>query len=206
MALGHAVVAYTRLQENLSHLFSAVLYDGEVSDIALAAWHANTSDQAQRDMLKAAAEKALATRPGLVKDITDLANRASSAADDRNRFVHTAYATLNSESMIPDDYYGNKRSRQISQTLGGTSLLEEMHMFRAKLSALTTEAAELFQRLVDPERAPLRDRPPEPVRQDRGSPSPQSRQSRKEARVRQQQSSQRKPRGQPSKPTGDAEP
>ena len=162
MALGYVACSWSALQDRLAHLYSAVMYDGSLSNIALAAWHAHQSDRAQRNMLLAAAEAALQTRPEILAEIGSLKTHVDDLANRRNDFMHASYALLlrpKNDTVIPNDYYGNKRSKALALKFTEGSLLGELHAFRARLDSAIRYCEEVFQCLVDPERTPSPDKP-----------------------------------------------
>jgi len=159
MALGRVVCAWNNLHENLGDLFSAVI-DGHLSERALAAWHSQQSDRAQRTMLKDTAKVALATRPDLLKEIEWLLKRADSMAENRNDAIHATYALLyqvgQEDAMIAHDRYGNKRSVRLT----GKDLPGEFESYKTSIEALSVFCNRLFECVVDPDCSPLPARPP----------------------------------------------
>lgn len=161
MALGHVACSWSAMQDRLGHLFSAVIF-GHLSDVALAAWHCHQNDRAQREMLVAAAKAALQTRPEILGETEELKRHVDGLAELRNDFVHASYALLlrsKSDAVIPDDYYGNKRSKKLAAKYAEGSLVKELYAFRRKLDHAIELCDELYQCVVDPEQAPSLDRP-----------------------------------------------
>ena len=157
MALGYVACSWSTLQDCLGHLFSATMHAGALTDVALAAWHCHQNDRAQREMLLATAEAALQTRPDVLAAIRSLKIRVDRLADRRNDFVHASYALLSrceGGTVIPDDYYGNRRSKSLAKKFAEGTLITELGNFRKRLTQETACCEELFQCLVDPEHAP----------------------------------------------------
>lgn len=149
MALGHIIFAWGRFQDNLAHLFSAVMCGG-LSDTALASWHAYKSDLAQRQVLLRESKKALETKPEIYSDIEALLSEADEAANTRNMFIHASYAELIGEErlVIAHDYYGNRRSVDLVNKYEEGALLIEMQAFRLVLEKLVSQSDDLFQQVV----------------------------------------------------------
>lgn len=148
MAIGYVACSWSNLQDNLGHLYSAVISDGGLSEIGLATWHCHQSDRAQRDMLLAAAESAFQTRPELIDKIRSLKVKVDALADLRNDFIHASYALLHRAKdtvVIPHDYYGNKRSKKLAKKFTEGSLLGELRAFQTKLDEATHRCDKIFQ-------------------------------------------------------------
>jgi hypothetical protein len=88
--IGHLVFAWARLQQNLGHLFAAVVRASD-PQIGLGIWGALKSDRTQRDILEAAAKVVLADRPDAEADVLWLLKAAGDRTTGRNDAVHTAF-------------------------------------------------------------------------------------------------------------------
>lgn len=166
MAIGYVTWAWTDAHEQLGHLFSAILH-GELSDVALAAWHSHQSDREQRDMLQAAANTSLVEHPKLLKKINWLVGQVSESANERNNAIHASFALVASEDepeIIPETRYGNRRAKQLE---GLKSVAAEFERLTKNLNSLATFCAGLFPCVVDPAHYPLPKKPSLPRREGR---------------------------------------
>lgn len=152
--IGRVAIAWSRLHEELGHIFCAVIV-GNVDDVPLAAWHAHKSARSQREMLRATSDVALKHRPEDLKVICNLLKNVEEMSNLRNDIMHSSWIYLIEEDqktirMIPDGTYGNIRSSSMS-TYENDMLHRVCFAFEPKINDMTVACGELYQRILDPD-------------------------------------------------------
>ena len=98
-AIGKVTLAWNKLQESLAFLFASILRHRE--EAALAVWHSQKSDLAQRDMIRAATlANANELRSDVMGEIKWLLDRADSLSSCRNDTIHTHFSLRIEENKI----------------------------------------------------------------------------------------------------------
>jgi len=114
--MGHANIAWNRLQENLGNLFG-VLLGSKHKEVAASIWYATTNDRLVRDILAAVAQTKLRRRKELLEDVEWLLARTDAIAEDRNNVIHSPLilARLLGPSLfaLPDYFSGHKRAKKL---------------------------------------------------------------------------------------------
>src|SRR6266700_3654702 len=105
LQIGHIVYEWNHLQDILSGLFCTVV-EAKIPDIPLAIWFSTKSDQAQRDMLRDAADHAITlyklikgnneyvppTKLDGLESVKWLVNQANTFAQKRNDAIHSPFS------------------------------------------------------------------------------------------------------------------
>jgi hypothetical protein len=157
--IGHLVFAWARLQQNLGHLFAALVEPADPR-IGLAIWGALKSDRTQRDILQAAATVVLADHPDAKADVLWLLKETGDRTTGRNDAVHTAFLFRTDDDgnivPVPDAVNGPGRLQRFRDK----DLPELFASQRDDLTALYRLAAALTDQFMPAEDA----RPPWPGR------------------------------------------
>jgi hypothetical protein len=144
LAIGHAVMEWNDMCEDLGMLFGVLLHPSEPwSKRGLAIWHSSNNDRGQRDMLIAAAnavpDAMKKANPKLVEDICWLCQRANSLADRRNDLVHAPLTmqidpadSSKAVGVVPASFFGHPRALKLE----GKDLVAEFGAYAAYATKL----------------------------------------------------------------------
>lgn len=160
-AVGKVTLAWNKLQESLAFLFASILHNHEGA--ALAVWHSQKSDLAQRNMIRAAVQTNVQIfRSDVKAEIKWLLDRADSLSSRRNDTIHTHFS-LRIEgkkiAYLPDEWSGSKHAKKLQ----GKDPLAEFNGYSIWADRLSQYAIELREYVRDPrDNSPLPDRPQRP--------------------------------------------
>lgn len=160
-AIGKVTLAWNKLQESLAFLFASILHNHEGT--ALAVWHSQNSDLAQRNMIRAAAQaNANELRSDVMDEIKWLLDSADSLSNRRNDTIHTHFSLGIEGSEIvylPDEWSGSKHAKNLQ----GKDPLAEFKRYSIWADRLSQYAIKLREYVRDPrDNSPLPGRPQKP--------------------------------------------
>jgi len=160
--MGHANIAWNRLQENLGNLFG-ILLRAKDKNVAAAIWYATTNDNMMRDILVAVAKTKLKRRKAMLADVEWLIDRTNEICGDRNTIIHAPLRLTKllgaSFFVIPDYWSGHKRAQKLKHK----DLLAEYKSLTARATKLSEFADGLVQHLYMPSIRPWPERPGAPL-------------------------------------------
>ena len=147
-AIGKVTLAWNKLQESLALLFASIFrHNGEA---ALAVWHSQKNDLAQRNMIRAAAQaNENELRSDVIDEIKWLLDRADSLSIRRNDTIHTHFSLRIEGSKIaylPDEWSGSKHAKNLQ----GKDPLAEFNRYSIWADRLSQYAIELREYIRDP--------------------------------------------------------
>jgi hypothetical protein len=137
--VGKLVASWNQLQERLGELFSVIVRRDQPA-IALAIWHSTRSDLAQRQMLRACIEAALASgslpEHAKKEDIKWLLDRTDELSQQRNDAIHAPvafYTDQDGTKLMTEYIFGNPRALKLK----GKSLSDEFSWYEKRASVLS---------------------------------------------------------------------
>jgi hypothetical protein len=158
IAMGELVYAWNHLQEELAGLFWR-LSGIENGAIAFAIWHSTPNDHAQRAMLRACAEVALADKELPRAEVIWMLDKIdNSLRHKRNNAIHaplTLYTDHTGTTVIPYDLTNNPRA----DSLEGKEILKELIWYRQTADTLRQFCWQLRHALHPARPQPLPGRP-----------------------------------------------
>ncbi|MEH2479095.1 hypothetical protein V1282_002452 [Nitrobacteraceae bacterium AZCC 2146] len=158
IAMGELVYSWNHLQEDLAGLFWR-LSQIENGAIAFAIWHSTANDHAQRSMLRAVAEVALAEKTEVRAEVVWLLDKIDySLRHKRNDAIHaplTLFTDQNGTTVIPYDMTNNPRA----DSLEGKEILKELIWYRETAEVLRGFCWQLSHSLHPARPQPLPQRP-----------------------------------------------
>lgn len=132
--IGHAVIAWNRLHDNLGVTF-ADLINPDQQYIGLTVWHAMKSDSAQRDVLTAVIKTVLPDENKYRIDLCWILTETGKLSGHRNNYIHAAFISLIDDGgikLIPDHFTGNRKAGKLVDT----DLDRDLSMLEQDLSQL----------------------------------------------------------------------
>jgi len=191
--LGHAVIAWNRMHDNLGLLFTQVLglkaKEPTKMLAALAVWHSSDNDRIMREaLLEAAAARFSGRRKAIFEDIKWLVDRARSLAADRNTAVHALFKIIEesdgSFKVVPDADSGHPKSLKLKNA----DLVAEFKSYALCATLLSHHAEMIAGHLWNSHEYAWRERPVLPPKWQHMTQAEQRQQKADKSRLRRQQS------------------
>jgi len=126
-AVGKIAMAWNAFQEALVEIFLC-LFERADWNVAVASWHALTSDACQQEMLRAAARVRYGAESTAYREINWMLEQTKQQLSHQRNFgIHTPFMILHEKDssvhVLPHSFTGNRRAEAL--LLSGKDVLEE---------------------------------------------------------------------------------
>jgi hypothetical protein len=161
LLIGRIAMTWNILHENLATLFGA-LFEHKDLKLALASWHSQVNDAAQREMLRAVAETKFGPDAKAYEEINWILEKIKQQiANQRNIGIHMPVMFLThvqsqEPAAMPLYFSGNRRAN----TMHGKDLLKEYQHYEGQIDKLNNYLLAIDWNLTHPTlQKPWPDRP-----------------------------------------------